>query len=124
MPSGPSGVTPVAGAGDVRTVLDHLNVQLLIRSYQTRGHNIAALDPLEIGMADLDNTIPPELELSTYGLGLHLLVTGHLWLAKVIESENHAFIMNGNEIMCNVFITIVSSLGLGNFSALVNLFNK
>ena len=46
-----------------------MKIQLLIRSYQTRGHNIADLDPLGINSADLDDTIPPELELSFYGLG-------------------------------------------------------
>ena len=34
---------------------------------QARGHNIADLDPLGINSADLDDTIPAELELSTYG---------------------------------------------------------
>ncbi|EPB77278.1 oxoglutarate dehydrogenase (succinyl-transferring), E1 component [Ancylostoma ceylanicum] len=37
--------------------------------FQTRGHNIADLDPLGINSADLDDTIPPELELSFYGFG-------------------------------------------------------
>lgn len=36
--------------------------------FQTRGHNIADLDPLGINSADLDDSIPPELELATYGL--------------------------------------------------------
>ncbi|ETN77778.1 oxoglutarate dehydrogenase (succinyl-transferring), E1 component [Necator americanus] len=53
----------------LQSVSDHLKVQLLIRSYQTRGHNIADLDPLGINSADLDDTIPPELELSFYGFG-------------------------------------------------------
>lgn len=48
-------------------VHDHLKIQLLIRSYQTRGHNIADLDPLGINSADLDDTIPRELELDFYG---------------------------------------------------------
>uniref|UniRef100_A0A1I8A919 2-oxoglutarate dehydrogenase, mitochondrial n=1 Tax=Steinernema glaseri TaxID=37863 RepID=A0A1I8A919_9BILA len=51
-----------------QAISDHLKVQLLIRSYQTRGHNIADLDPLGINSADLDDTIPPELELGFYGL--------------------------------------------------------
>lgn len=33
-----------------------------------RGHNVAELDPLEINSADLDDTVPAELELSFYGL--------------------------------------------------------
>ncbi|WKY03571.1 hypothetical protein Q1695_004935 [Nippostrongylus brasiliensis] len=53
----------------IQSISDHLKVQLLIRSYQTRGHNIADLDPLGINSADLDDTIPPELELSFYGFG-------------------------------------------------------
>uniref|UniRef100_A0AC34G7T8 2-oxoglutarate dehydrogenase E1 component N-terminal domain-containing protein n=1 Tax=Panagrolaimus sp. ES5 TaxID=591445 RepID=A0AC34G7T8_9BILA len=50
-----------------RALEDHLKVQLLIRSYQNRGHNIADLDPLGINSADLDDTIPRELELDFYG---------------------------------------------------------
>ncbi|CAJ0587449.1 unnamed protein product, partial [Mesorhabditis spiculigera] len=52
----------------VKSISDHLKIQLLIRSYQMRGHNVADLDPLGINSADLDDTIPPELELSFYGL--------------------------------------------------------
>uniref|UniRef100_A0AC35TYH7 Oxoglutarate dehydrogenase (succinyl-transferring) n=1 Tax=Rhabditophanes sp. KR3021 TaxID=114890 RepID=A0AC35TYH7_9BILA len=62
---GGSGVE--SGVSGTKAIQDHLNVQLLIRSYQTRGHNIADLDPLGINSADLDDTIPPELELSFYG---------------------------------------------------------
>lgn len=40
----------------------------MIFTLQTRGHNIADLDPLGINSADLDDTVPPELELSFYGL--------------------------------------------------------
>lgn len=53
----------------LQSISDHLKVQLLIRSFQTRGHNVADLDPLGINSADLDDTIPPELELSFYGFG-------------------------------------------------------
>ena len=35
--------------------------------FKTRGHNIADLDPLGINSADLDDTIPRELELDFYG---------------------------------------------------------
>jgi len=42
-------------------------VQLLIRAYQVRGHNMANLDPLHISDADLDARIPPELKLDYYG---------------------------------------------------------
>jgi 2-oxoglutarate dehydrogenase E1 component len=46
---------------------DVLQVQLLVRAYQVRGHHIAQLDPLGIMEADLDAKTPPELELSHYG---------------------------------------------------------
>ncbi|VDD86985.1 unnamed protein product [Enterobius vermicularis] len=49
-------------------IKDHLKVQLLIRSYQVRGHNIADLDPLGINSADLDDSIPVELDPQFYGL--------------------------------------------------------
>uniref|UniRef100_A0A7E4USU5 2-oxoglutarate dehydrogenase, mitochondrial n=1 Tax=Panagrellus redivivus TaxID=6233 RepID=A0A7E4USU5_PANRE len=70
-----AGIVPSAAAGGAvatsgdfaRTIQDHLKIQLLIRSYQTRGHNIADLDPLGINSADLDDTIPRELELDFYG---------------------------------------------------------
>lgn len=55
-------------ATSLEDIKDHLKVQLLIRSYQTRGHNIADLDPLGINSADLDDTIPAELEPEFYGL--------------------------------------------------------
>lgn len=32
-----------------------------------RGHQIAKLDPLGLNDADLDDSIPPELQLETYG---------------------------------------------------------
>ncbi|KAK0407469.1 hypothetical protein QR680_019211 [Steinernema hermaphroditum] len=70
----PTAIVGVAGAAmspavaSPQAITDHLKVQLLIRSYQTRGHNIADLDPLGINSADLDDTVPPELELGFYGL--------------------------------------------------------
>uniref|UniRef100_A0A915CDW9 2-oxoglutarate dehydrogenase, mitochondrial n=1 Tax=Parascaris univalens TaxID=6257 RepID=A0A915CDW9_PARUN len=60
-------VAPSAGTS-IKDITDHLKVQLLIRSYQTRGHNIADLDPLGINSAALDDTIPPELDPQFYGL--------------------------------------------------------
>ncbi|EFX79624.1 hypothetical protein DAPPUDRAFT_197428 [Daphnia pulex] len=51
---------------DEKIIDDHLAVQAIIRSYQTRGHHIADLDPLGINLADLDATIAPELQLATY----------------------------------------------------------
>lgn len=44
-----------------------VQVQLLVRAYQVRGHNMANLDPLHISDADLDSRIPPELKLEYYG---------------------------------------------------------
>uniref|UniRef100_A0A0P5SCE7 2-oxoglutarate dehydrogenase complex component E1 n=2 Tax=Daphnia magna TaxID=35525 RepID=A0A0P5SCE7_9CRUS len=51
---------------DEKIIDDHLAVQAIIRSYQTRGHHIADLDPLGINLADLDSTVAPELQLSSY----------------------------------------------------------
>lgn len=67
----PSGATSTAlstSPTSIQSISDHLKIQLLIRSYQMRGHNVADLDPLGINSADLDDTIPPELELAFYGL--------------------------------------------------------
>lgn len=44
-----------------------MQVQLLVRAYQVRGHHIANLDPLRILDADLDAHVPPELTLDYYG---------------------------------------------------------
>jgi len=49
-------------------ISDHLAVFALIRAYQLRGHNIARLDPLGILDADLDDSVPVELELQNWGL--------------------------------------------------------
>ncbi|OUC43134.1 hypothetical protein D917_09979 [Trichinella nativa] len=54
---------------DTNTISDHAKVQQLIKSYQTRGHHIADLDPLGINKADLDDTVAPELELDVIALG-------------------------------------------------------
>ncbi|VDK27511.1 unnamed protein product [Gongylonema pulchrum] len=68
----PRGLPSVQGTAaaqlPLQSVDEHLKVQLLIRSYQTRGHNIADLDPLGINCVDLTDTTPPELEPSFYGL--------------------------------------------------------
>merc|ERR1711962_1122975 len=58
----------VAPAELQSAIQDHMNVYTLIRAYQTRGHNIADLDPLGILDADLDGEIPPELILENLGL--------------------------------------------------------
>ena len=46
---------------------DALKVMQLIHAYQARGHNIADLDPLGIYDADLDGSIPQDLDPATYG---------------------------------------------------------
>ena len=46
-------------------IKDHLNVQALIRSYQTRGHCLAKLDPLGISNRHLSD-MPPELHINNY----------------------------------------------------------
>jgi len=63
----PSASHAISTDNVTNTIHDHLKIQLLIRSYQTRGHNIAELDPLDINNASLDSTIPRELELDFYG---------------------------------------------------------
>jgi hypothetical protein len=45
----------------------HSQVQLLVRAFQVRGHNIANLDPLGMNGADLDNSMPSELTIEHYG---------------------------------------------------------
>lgn len=50
-------------AGGDKLLEDHLKVQLLIRAYQFRGHELASLDPL--GMSNPEK--PAELSLSMYG---------------------------------------------------------
>jgi len=50
-------------AGGDRTLEEHLKVQLLIRAYQFRGHELADLDPLKIDVRER----PLELQLETYG---------------------------------------------------------
>ena len=58
-----------AAPADLQTAIqDHLAVYQLIRGYQTRGHNVADLDPLGILDADLDGAIPSELILENLGL--------------------------------------------------------
>lgn len=59
---------------DERVIDDHLAVQAIIRSYQSRGHHAAALDPLKITYADLHQGFedrkgtPPELVVRNYML--------------------------------------------------------
>lgn len=53
-----------------------MQVQLLVRAYQVRGHHKAKLDPLGIIAADLEPTPPAELELAHYG-----------WTEKDLDKE-------------------------------------
>eukprot|EP00126_Sphaerothecum_destruens_P007128 Sdes_comp19697_c0_seq1m11614 len=50
-----------------KDIIDHLNVHALIRGYQVRGHNVAQLDPLGINHADLDGSIPAEIQYQNHG---------------------------------------------------------
>ncbi|GAA5976371.1 hypothetical protein JCM11641_005992 [Rhodosporidiobolus odoratus] len=61
------GSAPVSLALGGGQVEDHMKVQLLVRAFQVRGHNIANLDPLGMSSADLDNSTPSELTLKHYG---------------------------------------------------------
>ncbi|KAJ3403510.1 hypothetical protein HDU80_004076 [Chytriomyces hyalinus] len=46
-------------------ILDHMKVQLLVRAYQIRGHQLADLDPLGISVGDAAKA--PELDPKHYG---------------------------------------------------------
>ncbi|KAJ3192839.1 2-oxoglutarate dehydrogenase E1 component [Irineochytrium annulatum] len=46
-------------------ILDHMKVQLLVRAYQVRGHQLADLDPLKINV--IDPKTAPELDPAHYG---------------------------------------------------------
>ncbi len=41
-------------------------VLALVSAFRASGHRIAQLDPLGLGDADLDGSVPPELELAAY----------------------------------------------------------
>ncbi|CAG8442109.1 1312_t:CDS:2 [Diversispora eburnea] len=59
--------TSLSPTTEPHDVYDHMKVQLLVRAYQVRGHHIAKLDPLGIMNADLDSSIPRELDPKHYG---------------------------------------------------------
>lgn len=46
-------------------IKDHMKVQLMVRAYQVRGHQLASLDPLEINYTHSKNV--PELSFQHYG---------------------------------------------------------
>jgi len=52
---------------DAAAAQDHVKVMQLVQAFQSRGHNICDLDPLGMYDADLDGSMPPELELASYG---------------------------------------------------------
>jgi hypothetical protein len=58
---------PTAFTGAAQPSTDYLKVTQLITAYQARGHCVADLDPLGMFDADLDGSIPPDLELANYG---------------------------------------------------------
>jgi len=107
----------------IQTISDHLKIQLLIRSYQTRGHNIADLDPLGINSADLDDTIPPELELSFYGFGERDLDREFLLPPTTFITEKQTLTLREiikrlKEIYCNT--TGIEYMHLNNLVAIVD----
>jgi 2-oxoglutarate dehydrogenase E1 component len=53
--------------GSSQKVIEHMKIQLLVRAYQVRGHHLAALDPLHIQHASIENQSPPELTYQYYG---------------------------------------------------------
>ncbi|XP_060560262.1 2-oxoglutarate dehydrogenase complex component E1-like isoform X5 [Ruditapes philippinarum] len=75
-----------------KVIEDHLSVQTIIRSYQTRGHNVASLDPLGILDADLDSAIPSELILESYSLGGHGHVIDNTDLNRVFRLPETTYI--------------------------------
>mmetsp|Transcript_35782 Transcript_35782/g.89075 ORF Transcript_35782/g.89075 Transcript_35782/m.89075 type:complete len:1000 (-) Transcript_35782:277-3276(-) len=59
--------TMMVPTADLSQHSENMKVVQLIRAFQQRGHNIANLDPLGVYDADLDGSIPPELDLPNYG---------------------------------------------------------
>ena len=57
----------VPPAGIAKDSTDHIKLVQLIHAYQARGHNICDLDPLGMYDADLDGSVPPDLDLANYG---------------------------------------------------------
>jgi 2-oxoglutarate dehydrogenase E1 component len=79
----PAQTSPGGGAGDevamsTQAVQETMGLMSLVTGFQTRGHNMADLDPLGINDADIDvgnqshlwgtgSSTPPELDITTYG---------------------------------------------------------
>ena len=53
---------PAAAAANA----DPVRAMQLIAAYQSSGHRVARLDPLGLGDADLDASLPPELDVASY----------------------------------------------------------
>ena len=62
-----SAVVPEGGALTNEQTADYMKVMQLVLAYQSRGHCIAELDPLNMYAADLNHEMPPDLELANYG---------------------------------------------------------
>ncbi|KAI8644778.1 oxoglutarate dehydrogenase, E1 component [Parasitella parasitica] len=68
MPQLPADITLQASMSESsKKVIEHMKIQLLVRAYQVRGHQLANLDPLHIGHASTENPHPPELTYQYYG---------------------------------------------------------
>ncbi|ODQ68368.1 2-oxoglutarate dehydrogenase E1 component mitochondrial precursor [Nadsonia fulvescens var. elongata DSM 6958] len=65
-PGGAPSFVPGQNIGN-DNVVDHLKVQLLVRAYQVRGHQMAKIDPLEISFGCSSKSVPKELTLEHYG---------------------------------------------------------
>jgi 2-oxoglutarate dehydrogenase complex dehydrogenase (E1) component-like enzyme len=57
---------PSAGGREQARFAPADRVVALVSAFRAHGHRIAQLDPLGLGDADLDSSVPPELELSAY----------------------------------------------------------
>mmetsp|Transcript_44400 Transcript_44400/g.140112 ORF Transcript_44400/g.140112 Transcript_44400/m.140112 type:complete len:1033 (-) Transcript_44400:65-3163(-) len=72
-PSLTGGIEPVPVEVDqvASAAVDHMNLLLLVRAFQVRGHYLAHLDPLEINTANIhmqpDGQMPQFLDHKTYG---------------------------------------------------------
>ncbi|KAG2207543.1 hypothetical protein INT47_004293 [Mucor saturninus] len=66
LPEMPGATLPMMNESS-KQVIEHMKIQLLVRAYQVRGHNIADLDPLHLQRTMAEHSIPPELTLQYYG---------------------------------------------------------
>jgi 2-oxoglutarate dehydrogenase E1 component len=73
MPSDSARLPELPGVGlpnmneSSKQVIEHMKIQLLVRAFQVRGHQLADLDPLGIEHASLGDSHPPELTYRYYG---------------------------------------------------------